>query len=250
MTVQTASRERPAALRKRPAFWAALLAAGAGTSTVSWWIFSYMAHPTPQTRALGIALAAALGLLACSLVLRLALRRQRLVEARADLSDVEELTRRLRKKTVADESVGLKSRWEFYEGLNLETNRSTRYHHRFTILFVRLEGTEALAPRDKDYALLRVIEALMGRTRTVDLVARYSETTFAIILPETARKGADALVARLHADLRTALSQTTGGRTPLALRLGLAVFPTEASQPHALIDAAEEELLRRDPFPL
>jgi diguanylate cyclase (GGDEF)-like protein len=250
MTVLTASRERPAALRKRPAFWAALLAAGAGTSTVSWWIFSYMAHPTPQTRALGIALAAVLGLLACSLVLRLAFRRQRLFEARADLSDVEELTRRLRKKTMADESVGLRSRWEFYEGLNLEVERSARYHHHFTILFLSIQGAEALAPRDKDYALLRVIDVLMGRTRTVDLVSRYSETTFAVILPETGRKGADTLVGRLQADLRTALSQTNNGPTPLTLGLGLAVFPAEASQPHTLIDAAEEEMLRRDPFPL
>jgi diguanylate cyclase (GGDEF)-like protein len=250
MTVQTAPRERPAALRKRPAFWAALLAAGAGTAAVSWWTFSYMAHPTPQTRVLGIVLAAVLGLLACSLVLRLALRRQHLVEARADLSDVEELTRRLRKKTMADESAGLKSRWEFYEGLNLEIQRSTRYHHHFTILFLRLEGTDALAPRDKDYALLRVIEVLMERTRTIDSVARYSETTFAIILPETAREGTDALVARLHAYLGTALSQVTDGRRPLAIRPGLAVFPAEASQPHTLIDAAEGELLHRDPLPL
>lgn len=250
MTTQTAQRERPVALRKRPGFWAALLAAGAGTSTVSWWTFSYLANPTPQTRALGIAIAAALGLLACSLVLRLALHRQRLVEARAELSDVEDLTRRLRKKTIADESIGLKSRWEFYETLNIEIQRSIRYHHHFAVLFLKLEGTEALLPRDKDHALLRVIEVLRERIRIVDVMARYSETTLAIILPETGRSGADALVARLHSDLDGSISQATGVHTPLALRFGLAVFPTEASQAHTLIDVAEQEMLRSDPLSL
>lgn len=250
MTAQTTQRERPVALTKRPTFWAALLAAGAGTSTVSWWTFSYLANPTPQTRVLGIAFTVFLALLACSLVLRLALRRQHRVEARAELSDVEELTRRLRKKTIADESVGLKSRWEFYEALNTEIQRSSRFHHRFAVLFLRLEGAEALSPRDKDHTLLRLIDVLEKGTRMVDVVARYSDTTFALVLPETGHNGTDALVARLHADLDGALSQATGARTPLTLRSGSVVFPAEASQAHTLIDAAEQKMLHSEPLSL
>jgi diguanylate cyclase (GGDEF)-like protein len=250
MTVQTARRERPPALKKRPVFWATLLAAGAGTFTVSWWTFSYLGNPTPETRALGIAIAVALGLLACSLVLRLAVRRQRLAEARADLSDVEELTRRLRKKTIADDPFGLKSRWGFYEALNIEIQRSSRFHHHFTVVFLRLQGTDDLSPKDRDHALLRVIEVLEKRSRTVDVVARHSETTFALVLPETGRGGADALVARLHADLSTTLWQPTSPRPPLALCFGLAVFPADASEAHTLIDTAQHELISSDALPL
>ena len=250
MHTQTAQRERPAALRKRPGFWAALLTAAAGTFAVSWWTFGYLAHPSPQSRVLGIAIAAALGLLACSLVLRLALRRQRLAEARAELSNVDELTRRLRKKTAADESAGLKSRWEFYEALNIEIQRCSRFHHHFTTLFLKLESTDALSSTDKDHALSRLIEVLGQRTRTIDVLARYSDGTFAVLLPETERSGGEALVHRLGGDLGKILAQATSAHTQLALRFGLAVFPTEAAQAHTLIDAAEEELQRGDALSL
>ena len=86
--------------------------------------------------------------------------------------------------------------------------------------------------QDRDLVLVETAERLRGLTRPPDLVARVTETEFAIAIFETEERS-----------LEDAWSCLRGAASSLRLRIGASVFRPDAPQPlDELLEKARPEL--------
>jgi DNA-binding NtrC family response regulator len=122
--------------------------------------------------------------------------------------------------------------------LAAEVDRGHRYHRSFALVMLRLAGDLAEA----DAALDRVAELL----RPMDVLAEYSPTELAIVLPELDATAARDL-ARALADAARAHAAHAG--TELDVAVGAAAFPRHGTTPDELIARARAalETARRSP---
>jgi DNA-binding NtrC family response regulator/pSer/pThr/pTyr-binding forkhead associated (FHA) protein len=116
--------------------------------------------------------------------------------------------------------------------LAAEADRGLRYQRPFALVMMQLRGADGAI----DEALARVI----AHVRPMDTIAEYSPDEYAVLLPEAgAGAGLDAARALLAAARGQGL-----GEEPLAVRAGLAVFPTHGSQAGEILSRAQAALRR------
>lgn len=93
---------------------------------------------------------------------------------------------------------------------------------------------------------LRQVAALLAAAlkRPADLVARYGGEEFALVLPNTHRAGAEALIQMMQQDLKTAaIAHDQVATGYLTLSFGMAtVIPTPDGNPAELVKAADDAL--------
>ncbi len=101
-----------------------------------------------------------------------------------------------------DALTGIANRRNFMERLDDEIARSRRFLRPFTLVYLDLDGTEAIDDargRAAGDALLSGLAALLlGETRDVDTPARLGEDEFALLMPETAYEAAHAALDGLE----------------------------------------------------
>ncbi|MBN2086511.1 MAG: GGDEF domain-containing protein [Anaerolineales bacterium] len=108
--------------------------------------------------------------------------------------------------TLTDPSTGVQNRRFFDLFLQRELERSRRYHRGLTIIMVNLDGWTKFA---SEHGPVRSRGALGTLAQTVsacvrrgsDMVCRYTSDTFAIMLPETDRMGAQAIAAAIRENI-------------------------------------------------
>jgi diguanylate cyclase (GGDEF)-like protein len=108
----------------------------------------------------------------------------------------------LRVFAVQDGLTGLYNHRHFHELLAAEIERSKRYQHEFSLLFIDvdhfMEYNEANGHLAGDKALYELADLLKKNTRRSCVVSRYGGEEFAIILPETSREGAFAIAENIR----------------------------------------------------
>ncbi len=94
-----------------------------------------------------------------------------------------------------------------------------------------------------DVVLRQIARILLDNTRQNDIVARYGGEEFVIILPATGQRGGQrvAETIRGHIERFRPEGEEAGAVT---ITLGVAVFPTDATDAEALIQRADEALYR------
>lgn len=105
----------------------------------------------------------------------------------------------------------------------------------------RLERLNDALGRDVgDAALAAVADTLRSRLRTSDFCARWDGEEFLLLLPHTPRVGAAAVAE----EIRVAVARLRVGerRTKLTASLGVAEFPTDATDPAGLMRVVEQAL--------
>jgi diguanylate cyclase (GGDEF)-like protein len=169
---------------------AALAAAALGWLNGSWGLMA----------AVGLAGAVATAVAVQLLVLRPLEReyRQRL-EAQA---------RRYRSSALTDAVTGVLSRRAITSSLLEAMAQSERYRHPLSVALVRIERLRdlnaRLGRRGTERVLQRVAGVFFETLRMPDRVGRYNEEEFLIVLPHTAPKDADGIVARIQANIADA----------------------------------------------
>lgn len=94
-----------------------------------------------------------------------------------------------------------------------------------------------------DEVLRTVTAALRAEARMGDHLGRYGGDEFLLVLPETSRDGALALVERARARIHLLRSGLPAGDAPpILISAGVAVAPDDAPQPQALITLADDAL--------
>jgi GGDEF domain-containing protein len=114
-------------------------------------------------------------------------------------------------------------------------------HRTLTVLLVELDGVDRLmtAGDEAMEAVARAEIAIEGLLRPGDGARRESAGRIWVTLPGTGPAGARALALRISVAIERAASHRG---MPLTAAIGIAVFPSDATDAHGLADHAEEAL--------
>jgi DNA-binding NtrC family response regulator len=118
---------------------------------------------------------------------------------------------------------------ELHERLEAEVDRCNRYHRRFALAMIRVEG--------EDDAVDAAIDRITGRLRPMDFAADYGPGELAVLLPELGEAAASETVERL-----VMATSPPGGAAAITARAGIAVFPRHGSTGAEIVDRARAAL--------
>lgn len=146
--------------------------------------------------------------------------------------------------SVLDSTTGLYSRSYFSQRLDEEISRAYRHRDKVALLLVNVRLPDDLesyvrALRTEDL-MYSVGQSMRGSVRKMDVVARYSDTCFALILPHATHM--DRVASRLE-DVVCSASIDSGRRKvkPMA-QFGMASYPDQASSSRDLLALAADQL--------
>jgi diguanylate cyclase (GGDEF)-like protein len=136
----------------------------------------------------------------------------------------------------------------FYNFLEVEFNRSKRQFRPLSLLMVGLDELNSDTLGDAEtYAVPREVTDLLRKSvRNCDIVARYKGDQYAIVLVETNKADAIDTATRLKRLIQKADSEQSDvfavGNLGIAASIGVASYPTDASQLRMLVTKAEQAL--------
>lgn len=93
-----------------------------------------------------------------------------------------------------------------------------------------------------DQVLKKVAAICQEKVRKIDVVARYGGEEFVIVLEGTDAAGALQLAERIRLDIGKQVFQSDKGPFSITLSLGIAGYPGDAKDKHALIERADQAL--------
>lgn len=143
------------------------------------------------------------------------------------LEDRDRLHEELAQHTTRDAVTGLPNRQALLQGLEPLVSRSRRYHNPLSVIRLRIDN---LGDIDAEFgkgngeaALTTVAHMLKDQMRWADLIGRFDNDEFLLVLPETDAEAANHLLEKLRQRL-TALDPTAAdGRTiTLVAQFGVA----------------------------
>jgi diguanylate cyclase (GGDEF)-like protein len=142
---------------------------------------------------------------------------------------------RLAEAAVEDPVTGLPAKRLAVARLAEEVERAHRHGRPFTLLRLDLDGLGVVVERHGAAAareLLRSVgEAVRGRCRRSDLVARWDESGFAVLLPETGGGGGRTIAARLREAVATRRNAVDDAVFAVSLSVGVASIAEAAPIP-------------------
>lgn len=116
------------------------------------------------------------------------------------------LRENLARQTRVDDLTGVMSRRFFFQQAHRECSRSRRYGHKLSCLMVEVDHYRQLCATFSEAAgeaVLRSVATIIGQwTRDSDLVARFTDAKFVILLPETNIEGATTVREKIQIALR------------------------------------------------
>ena len=172
----------------------------------------------------------------------------------------------LKKLVIKDNLTALYNRAYFFFRLNSEVQRAKRYNRTLSLLIMDLDNFK---PVNDQYGHLigdQLLHALSSTVRSnirysagkaryeLDIPCRYGGDEFAVILPETNTAQAMIAAERLRKEINVKcgqkmmeLIQAAGGSHPMevpdvTVSIGVASFPEHASEPEALVKAADDAM--------
>jgi diguanylate cyclase (GGDEF)-like protein len=170
----------------------------------------------------------------------------------ADQTAIAVQNARLHQQTVAlsvtDPLTGVSNRRHLFQQLEAELNRSRRYGTPVSMVMIDIDHFKHLndtsGHQAGDTALKEVCQNLKAVVRKVDTVARYGGEEFVVLLPQVGREEALEVAEKLRRAVEEhpfAMGATQpGGRVTISV--GVATFPTDATEQPRLVDAADSAL--------
>lgn len=156
---------------------------------------------------------------------------------------------RVAEEAVTDPLTGLWNRRRLYELLEDEVARANRFGHPLSLLILDIDDFKSINDRlghpQGDIVLRSVATAMKETIRSIDQGGRHGGDELALILIETGARGAGALAERLRAMVREMeIPLRSGGSMSATISVGVATLPDSATEVEALIEAADQALLR------
>ncbi len=156
---------------------------------------------------------------------------------------LDALQRRLRaeeQQARTDPLTGVANRRSFVEAGELELERTRRHQRPLTVAYLDADDFKVVNDRFGhdmgDLLLVTVARTLRGATRVVDTVARLGGDEFGLLLPETDRSTAEALMGRLALILGETLARRGFAVT---FSTGVATFVRPAASIDEMLSSAD-----------
>lgn len=153
-----------------------------------------------------------------------------LYRARAEIVKLrDQLGRQIR----VDDLTGVMSRRFFFQQAHRECSRARRYGHKLSCVMIEVDHFRSLVATFGDAAgesVLRAAATIIGQwTRDSDLVARFTEAKFAVLLPETGIAGATRAQDKITQALSSHRWSFEGGELPVTVSIGESELQAGAS---------------------
>ncbi len=138
----------------------------------------------------------------------------------------------------------------FQDRIAQEIKAVHRYGRGLSLIMIDIDDFKKFNDRNGhlagNVALKKIAQVFKRCVRAVDVVCRYGGEEFAIILPETLRKGALAAAEKIRMKVEKAPipGKETKPRKTVTVSLGVAAVPTDASNAEELIERADAALYR------
>ncbi|MDH3999162.1 MAG: diguanylate cyclase, partial [Desulfuromonadales bacterium] len=166
----------------------------------------------------------------------IAIDNAQLMEKTRDLSNTDELT-------------GLSNRRYFQEILKREVAQARRFSSIFSIVMCEIDNFKTIYDelgKVRGDALLRQAgQALLRCTRGIDLVCRFGNEQFVVLLPKTDKKGAFATAEKLRKHIEGEdFAKLIAGlpETHLTMSFGTTEFPVDSKNIYELLNLADRSL--------
>lgn len=156
------------------------------------------------------------------------------------------LEEQLERQAQIDDTSQVYNRRYFFSAAHREVSRSRRYHSPLSCLMVDIDQFRALTARYGylccDMVLRTVGGVLKQWTRESDLVARFGDSKFVVLLVETDLQAAGAVQEKIHHALASKSIVCQGQHVPVEVFIGEAELRPESEAPPAE-DTADYETL-------
>jgi diguanylate cyclase (GGDEF)-like protein len=155
----------------------------------------------------------------------------------------------LRELAIQDGLTGLCNHRYFQELLVAEVERSKRYKHSFSLIFISVDHfikyNDTHGPSAADQILRAIADLLKNNTRKSNVVARCGLEEFGLIMPEITAEAALVFAERIRALVAdhpfVARESQPGGI--VSVSIGVAAFPRDGIDRKSLLDHAGRALL-------
>ncbi len=172
---------------------------------------------------------------------------ERLLSILASQSAISINNARTYELAITDGLTKLYIRRYFFNRLNEEIEKSSRYRHPFSLLFLDIdhfkEFNDTYGHQMGDKALIHLSKIMIDKTRTVDICARYGGEEFIIILPETQKDSGLILAERLRKSIEVSSFVGLGHEYKIRVSIGLAEYRQDMTSKE-LIKEADKNLYK------
>ena len=163
-----------------------------------------------------------------------------------DRRQMEKALSQARKNSLTDELTGLPNRTAFLRQLDAEIGRARRYGFSLALALLDLDDLNAINERlgyaAGDAVLRTYAHEIMSQFRGYDLVARYGDDEFAMLLPNTQKDGAVRALDKAQARAAGISIQFDGQNLPLPSFSSVLTLYAHGELPATLLKRAEEAL--------
>ncbi len=165
-----------------------------------------------------------------------------------DVTDQRTAEAKVRRLAYIDSLTGLPNRSYLYQRLDEMVHSAERRNARFALLFLDLDGFKDVNDslgHDQGDALLRVVaERFRGAVRGNDFLARLGGDEFCVIAEDAADElQVKEIAARCLASVEAAM-ELSSQRVKVEVSIGIALYPDDGKNPHALLRAADSAMYR------
>jgi len=161
------------------------------------------------------------------------------------ISEIKKSLEKERELARVDSLTGVINSRHFCDLVGREIDRSRRYGHPLTLLYIDCDNFKSLNDRFGHQIGNRFLQFLAGvlksNTRNMDIVARLGGDEFAILMPETGKEFVLHAIKQLHA--RFVRTVGTMG-WPVTLSMGAAVYLNPPASAEDLIKSADRLMLQ------
>lgn len=168
-----------------------------------------------------------------------------------DVTERKRLLQQAQEEAERDPLTGLLNHRAFHKRFEEEARRALEGGQSLAVAVLDLDNfkffNDSYGHTTGDDVLRQVAGALRETCRANDSLARFGGDEFALLLPDIgAETTADEIAARLEAGLRRLSYHPPeyGSDIPVSLSVGVALFPADAPNRSAVIQLADERLLR------
>lgn len=163
-------------------------------------------------------------------------------------SDAErdELEEKIVQHSTQDRLTGVMNRKTFIRSLEYELPRSLRYGHFCSLVLFSIEYSWPDGAARLDAITAQVLQGVADRAikniREIDLLARYDENSFIILLPETNLESANKVAERIHKNLTFTPVWTDRGPLSLCVSLGVVSQNEDLKDASSMLASAEKAM--------